>query len=84
MKDAANDNQPLLIRHPRLLAPVRDGDCNRQRDTDEKRKEDTPEDTDSELAVIETRIKFLNWIEFALGKKRAAANDGEVAGRFAS
>lgn len=75
MKTPANDNQPLLDRHPRLLAPVRDGDGNRQRQTDKERDEQTPEDAARELAVIERRIKFLNWIEFALGKKRTTAND---------
>lgn len=84
MREAANDNQPLLTRHPRLLAPVDGSDGNRDQRHDEKREEDTDEDPSSELAVIEARIKFLNWIEFALGKKTTAANDGEVAGRFAS
>lgn len=75
MTKAANENLPILRRHPRLLAPVRDGDGNRQRQTDKERDEETPEDADSELSVIETRIKWLNWIEFALWKKRTIAND---------
>ena len=79
-----NDNLPILARHPRLLAPVQQRDGNRKQDTD-RYSEDRNEEVRRELAIIEDRIKFLNWIEFALSKKRAA-NDSQVepAGRFAS
>jgi hypothetical protein len=75
MRNVANDNRPLLDRHPRLLIPAQDRDCNRDRRHDDKREEDADEDAGSELAAIERRVKFLNWIEFALWKKRAVAND---------
>jgi hypothetical protein len=79
----ANDNKPLLIRHPRLLAPVQQRDANRKQDTN-RNSESRHEDQSSELTVIEDRIKFLNWIEFALMKKRAV-NDSQVepGGRIA-
>ncbi|WP_316176177.1 hypothetical protein [Bradyrhizobium sp. SZCCHNRI1073] len=79
MTKAANDNYGLLARHPRLLAPVEQGDGNRQHDTN-RNTEKTDEDARRELAVIEDRIKFLNWIEWALRRpnKRTAANDGQV------
>ena len=85
MKRAANDNLPILSRHPRLLAPVQQRDANRKQDTNRNSKE-SDESVCSELTVIEDRIKFLNWIEFVLMKKRTAANDRQVwpAGRFAS
>jgi hypothetical protein len=80
-----NDNYPILSRHPRLLAPVQQRDANRKQDTD-RYSEDDDEKVRSELTVIEDRIKFLNWIEFVLTKKRTVANDRQVwpAGRFAS
>jgi hypothetical protein len=76
---AHNDNIPILRRHPRLLAPVEQGDGNRQQDTN-RNPEHSDEETRRELAVIEDRIKFLNWIEWALRRpnKRTAANDGQV------
>lgn len=79
MTKASNDNFPILRRHPRLLAPVEQGDGNRQQDTN-RNTEKTDEDTRRELAVIEDRIKFLNWVHWALRqpKKRTAANDGQV------
>jgi hypothetical protein len=83
MKKAANDNLPLLVRHPRLLAPVQQRECNREQDADRNSKR-TNEEIDRELAMIEARIKWLNWMEFAFQKRRTAANDGsqvEPAGR---
>ena len=82
MTKAANDNRPLLSRHPRLLAPVQQSGCNRKQDTDRYSK-GRDEEPCSELTVIEDRIKFLNWIEFVLMKKRTVANDSQVepAGR---
>jgi hypothetical protein len=74
---AHNDNLPILRRHPRLLAPVEQGDGNRQQDSN-RNPDKTDEDARRELAVIEDRIKFLNWIEWARRKKRTAANDGQV------
>ena len=71
---AANDNLPLLARHPRLLAPVQQRECNREQDADRNPKH-RHEDVDRELTVIEDRIKFLNWMEFALHKRRTAVND---------
>jgi hypothetical protein len=81
-----NDNLPILARHPRLLAPVRDGDCNRQRNTKDNRDEDSPEDTCRELAVIQFRIDALNWITWLMMKKRTVANDSQVkpTGRMVS
>jgi hypothetical protein len=73
----SNDNIPILRRHPRLLAPVKQRDGNREQDTN-RNPENSDEDVSRELAVIEDRIKFLNWIEWALTKKRTAANDGQV------
>lgn len=69
-----NDNLPILARHPRLLAPVQQRDANRKQNTD-RYSERSHEDQSSELTVIEDRIKFLNWIEFVLLKKRTIAND---------
>jgi hypothetical protein len=74
----ANDNQPLLIRHPRLLAPVQQRDANRKQDTN-RYSESSHEEPNSELTVIEDRIKFLNWIEFALMNKGTVANDSQVS-----
>lgn len=71
-----NDNIPILRRHPRLLAPVQERDGNREQGPN-RNPERTQEDVNRELAMIETRIKWLNWIEFTLNK-RTAANDGQV------
>jgi hypothetical protein len=78
-----NDNLPILARHPRLLAPVQQRDCNRKQDT-ERNSENAQHDQSGELTAIIDRIKFLNWIEFALMKKRAV-NDSQVepTGRIA-
>jgi hypothetical protein len=74
----ANDNFPILARHPRLLvAPVQQRGANRKQDTN-RNSERSYEEPNSELTVIEDRIKFLNWIEFALMNKRTAANDSQV------
>jgi hypothetical protein len=77
MTKAANENRPLLDRHPRLLTPAHDRGCNRDRKPKDNREEDGDEDTDREFAAIERRIKFLNWIEWSLRqpKKRTIAND---------
>ena len=86
MKKAANENIPLLRRHPRLLkTPVQQGGCSRQQDAN-RNTETAQEDVDRELSVIEAKIKWLNWMEFALRNKRTAANDSQVrlAGRNAS
>jgi hypothetical protein len=76
-KAASNDNFPILARHPRLLAPVQQRDANRKQDTN-RYSESSHEEPNSELTVIEDRIKFLNWITWALLKKRTAANDSQV------
>jgi hypothetical protein len=73
-----NDNLPILARHPRLLAPVQQRGGNRKQDAD-RNSESSYEEPNSELTVIEDRIKFLNWIEFALMKKRTVANDSQVS-----
>lgn len=72
-----NDNLPILARRPRLLAPVQQRGANRKQDTDRDSKS-SHEEPSSELTVIEDRIKFLNWIEFALMNKRTVANDSQV------
>lgn len=74
MTKAANDNLPILSRHPRLLAPVQQRDANRKQDTNRYSK-GSHEEPCSELTVIEDRIKFLNWISFMLMNKRTIAND---------
>jgi hypothetical protein len=76
---AHNDNIPILRRHPRLVAPVKQRDGNREQDTN-RNPNHSDEDPSRELTVIEDRIKFLNWIEWALRRpnKRTAANDGQV------
>lgn len=71
MKDAANDNLPILSRHPRLLRQSLDHGCNRAKDP----KENSDTDQNRELAMIDARIKWLNWIEFTLMNKRTIAND---------
>jgi len=75
MKDAANDNLPILRRHPRLLRQSHDHGCNREKAPKEK----TDEDQNRELAMIDARIKWLNWIEFTLMNKRTVANDSQVS-----
>jgi hypothetical protein len=72
-----NDNLPILARHPRLLAPVKQGDGNRQQDAD-RNPEHAYEDASRELTVIEDRIKFLNWIEFALNKRTVFNDNRQV------
>ena len=86
MKKAANENRPLLDRHPRLLAKAHERDCNRERSPESNREKSSEEDTGRELALINFRIEALNWIEFYLSKKRTIANDSQVrlAGRNAS
>jgi hypothetical protein len=74
MTKAANDNLPILIRHPRLLRKKHDHGCSR----DQAPKEQEQTNEDRELAMIYARIKWLNWMEFAFMKKRSAANDGQV------
>lgn len=74
-----NDNYPLLVRHPRLLAPFQHRDCNRERDSEKQREKDAEHDVSRKLSMIETRIKWLNWLEFVLMKKRTVANDSQVS-----
>jgi hypothetical protein len=78
MKYANNDNLPILARHPRLLAKTHERDCNRERSTERNRDENSEDDANRELAVIQFRIEALNWIEFMLSKKRTVANDSQV------
>jgi hypothetical protein len=86
MTKAANDNRPILDRHPRLLAKAHERDCNRERSPERDSEKNSEEDTGRELALINFRIEALNWIEFYLSKKRSVANDAQVrlAGRNAS
>jgi len=81
----ANDNKPLLIRHPRLLAKAHERDGNRDRKPESNREKNREDNQSGELAMIYARIKWLNWMEFALRNKRTIANDGQVepAGRIA-
>jgi hypothetical protein len=74
---AHNDNLPILKRHPRLLAPVQQRDGNREQET-KRNAENAQTDASGELTAIIDRIKFLNWIEFALMNKRTIANDRQV------
>jgi hypothetical protein len=78
MKRASNDNFPLLTRHPRLLAKAHERDCNREREPESNREKNSEDDASRELAMIYARIKWLNWMEFALRNKRTAANDSQV------
>jgi hypothetical protein len=72
-----NDNIPILRRHPRLLAPVQQSDANRQQDANRNPK-DTQEDVRRELSMIETRTKWLNWIEFTLNKRTVLNDNRQV------
>ena len=80
MKQHANDNLPILCRHPRLLAKAYEGDGNRQRKPERDRDENSEEDTRRELAVIEMRTRWINLFEWMLMRpnKRTIANDGQV------
>jgi hypothetical protein len=77
---AHNDNLPILRRHPRLLAPHRDG--NRERKAVEERKESADPDAGRELAIIAMRLHWLNLIELMLMRpnKGATANDDRQVG----
>ncbi len=83
MRYPANENLPLLVRHPRLLAKVHKDDGNSQRHAERDREKNREDDESRELAMIDARIKMLNWLEFALWCKRTVANDSQVrpAGR---
>jgi hypothetical protein len=74
----SNDNIPILRRHPRLLvAPVQKGGCSRQQDAD-RNSNAAQEDVRGELSVIETRNKWLNWIEFTLNKRTVLNDNRQV------
>jgi hypothetical protein len=70
-----NDNLPLLIRHPRLLAKAHERDCNRERSTKSDSKKNREDDESRELVMIYARVKWLNWLEFTIWNKRTIAND---------
>jgi hypothetical protein len=74
MKEHDNDNLPILRRHPRLLRQSHEHGCSRE----QAPKENSSDDESRELAMIDARIKWLNWIEFALMNKRTVANDSQV------
>ena len=85
---AANENLPILIRHPRMAVRWA-SERNKQQDdgsadnggagnNDKEKLDNDSEDIDAELERIRALAKWRNWIELVIRNKRTLIFDRQV------